>query len=138
MALEGFKGALKDKMSSAGDILGNLKDKSVDKFLEYLNNINDILPIIAKTGYALVGMSVDVSIPPGVNLDFHKTKEVSKEEIEKILEQNEGRPVLKLIVDSLVTANEFHKRIKLGSLPFTGISVGVSMPPKVTLKFIKK
>lgn len=138
MALDSIKGTIKDKMSSAGDILGKVKSQSVDKFLDYVNSINDVLPIIAKTGYTLKGMTIDVSIPPGVSLDFQKTKDVSRKDIEKILEENKGRPVLKLIVDSLVTANEFHKRIKLGSLPFTGILVDVSLPPKVTMKFNKK
>lgn len=138
MGLHSVKGRIKDKMSSAGDTLSNLKSKSVDKFLDYVNSINDVLPIIAKTGYTLKGMSIDVSIPPGVILEFQKTKDVSKKDIEKILQENKGRPILKLIVDSLVTANEFHKKIKLGSLPFTGILVEVSLPPKVTLKFNKK
>ena len=138
MALDSIKGSIKNKISSAGDFIGNLKSQSTDKVIEYVNNINDILPIIAQIGYTLKGMSIDVSIPPGIILEFQKTAEVPQKEVDKILEKHKERPVLKLIVDSLVTANKFHKKIKLRSLQFTGIAVDVSVPPNVTMKFTKK
>ncbi len=137
MALKNIKGAIKDKVSSTKDFLGNMKNQSVEKVLDYVNSINDVLPIIAKTGYTLKAMSIDVTIPPGVNLDFQKTAEVSRATIEKILEDNKDRPVLKLIVDSLVSANELHNKIKLGNMKFVGILVELSIPPKVTMKFSK-
>ena len=80
-------------------------------------------------------MNVEVSIPPGVTLSFHKTKEISKEKIKKILEKNKDKEMLKMIVNTLVSADELHKKIKPGKLKYAGLTLELGLPPKVVIKF---
>jgi hypothetical protein len=138
MALNKLTESLKEKVAGASEFLSDLKDESKEKLLNYVNSLGEILPIIAETGYRLEAFDIEVSIPPGINLQFKKVLDVPKEKIESILEENKDKELLKLIVNSLVAADEFHKKVKVGSYVFTDISVDLSIPPKVHIKFVRK
>jgi hypothetical protein len=129
---------LKGKVAGASEFLSDLKDESKEKLLNYVNGLGEILPIIVETGYMLKSIDVEVSIPPGINLQFQKVQDVSKDRIDSILEANKDKDMLKLIVNSLVAADEFHKKVKLGNYIFTDISIDLSIPPQVHIKFVRK
>jgi hypothetical protein len=133
-----IKDNLKEKVTGASEFLGDLKEGGKEKFIAHVNSLSDIIPIIAQTGYQLKGIDMDVTIPPGVNMHFEKFKNISDEEIGQILDANKGKELLRSIVKALVTADEFHKKLKMGDLLLTDISIGLSLPPKVTIKFVKK
>lgn len=133
-----LKENLKEKVAGASEFLGGLKEEGKEKFINYVNGLSDIIPIIAETGYRLKGIDMEVSIPPGVDMHFEKFKNISKETIDQILEANKEKELLRSIVKTLVAADEFHKRLKIGDLLLTDISVNLSLPPKVTMKFLKE
>ncbi len=137
MVLDKLTGNLKEKVSGATEFLSDLKEGSKEKILNYINGLGDILPIVAETGYRLETVDIQISLPPAVNLQFRKAEDVSKEKIDAILEQNKDNDLLKLIVNSLVTADEFHKKVKLGSYLFTDIAIDLSLPPKVHIKYVR-
>ncbi len=138
MALNKFTESLKDKVAGATEFINDVKDESKQKLVSYVNGLGEILPIIAETGYRLNAIDIEVSIPPGVNLQFEKVQDVSKEKIDSILEQNKDKTLLKGIVTSLVAADEFHKKVQLGNYAFTEITIDLSIPPKVHIKFVRK
>lgn len=138
MVLNKLTENLKGKVAGASEFLTDLKDQSKEKLLAYVNGLGEILPIIAETGYRLESIDIEVSIPPGINLQFQKVLDVSKEKINSILEANKDREMLKLIVNSLVAADEFHNKVKLGNYAFTDVSIDLSVPPKVHIKFVRK
>lgn len=138
MVLNKLTENLKGKVAGASEFLSDIKDESKEKLLNYVNGLGEILPIIAETGYRLNAFNVELSIPPGVSLQFEKVLDVPKEKIDGILEQNKDKELLKLIVNSLVAADQFHNKIKLGNYVFTDISIDVSIPPKVHIKFVRK
>ncbi len=138
MALNRLTENLKDKMAGAGGYLSDLKEEGKEKFLNYVNGLGDILPLIAEAGYTLNSFDIDVSLPPGISMQFEKVQDVSRVKIDSILEQNKDKELLKMIVTSLVAADEFHKKVKLGNYFLTHITVGLSVPPKMSIKFVKK
>lgn len=125
-------------MAGASEFLSDIKDESKEKVLTYVNGLGEILPIIAETGYRLESIDMEVSIPPGIHLQFQKIQDVSKEKIDAILEANKDKDMLKLIVNALVAADEFHKKVKLGNYVFTDVAIDLSLPPKVHIKFVRK
>lgn len=135
MAIKNITESIKGKVSDAKESLGGLKDSAKQKLLDTVNNLNSILPLIAETGYILKEMYVEISIPPGVTLAFHKVKEISKEKIEQILEENKDKEMLKMIVNTLVSADALHNKISLGKMKYTGLNLELGLPPKVVIKF---
>jgi hypothetical protein len=132
-----LKDNLKEKVTNVTDFIGDLKDEGKEKFVNYINGLSDIIPIIATAGYRLKGIDIDVAIPPGVNMLFEKIKDVPKEEIDAIMEANKDKELLRSIVKALEMADDFHNKLKMGDLRFTSVNVNLSLPPKVTMKFIK-
>lgn len=133
-----MKSNLKEQIAGAAEYLSNLKDEGKEKIIDYFNNLTDLIPVIAETGYRLKGIDIDLSIPPGVDMHFEKFKDLSREAIDEILEKNKDKDMLKTIVNSLVAADDLHKKLKVGNLVFSDISLNIGLPPKVTLKFSKK
>jgi hypothetical protein len=138
MDISKIKQNLKDKVSDASGYLSDLKEEGKEKFINYVNNLSDIIPIIAETGYQMKGIDMEVAIPPGINMHFEKVRNISKEKIDEILEANKEKELLRSIVKALVAADELHNKLKMGDLLLTDISVNLSLPPKVTIKFVKK
>jgi len=130
------QGNIKGKPSMARD--DSKAGNSADELIEATGRINSILPFISQTGYVLKEMHTEVSFPPGISLCFEKTLETSKQTTDKILKSHKDNEMLKMIVNALVAADEYRKKIKLDGMMFTGITVDVNMPPRVSIKFIKK
>ena len=138
MGVSKIRETLKDKVSGASDFLSDLKEGGKEKLINSVNGLGEILPVIAKTGYRLKGIDMEMSVPPSVDLHFEKFKNISHEEIDAILEANEGKDLLRTIVRALEAADDFHAKLKLGNLILRDISVGIGIPPKVTIRFLKK
>ena len=84
MVLRKLTENMKGKVAGASEFLTDLKDQSKEKLLAHVNGLGEILPIIAETGYRLESIDIEVSIPPGINLQFQKVLDVSKEKINSI------------------------------------------------------
>ena len=132
------QGNIKSKGSSAGNGSGKAMGIASDELIDATNRINSILPLISQTGFVLKEMYTEDSFPQGISMCFEKTLEISKETTDRILKSHKENELLKMIVNALVSADEYRKKIKLDGLIFTGITVDVNMPPRVSVKFIKK
>jgi len=136
--LSGANGNTKSRAAVQGNTAHDLPDNSVDELVEATNRINSILSIISQTGYVLKDMHTDISFPQGISLCFEKTLETPKETTDKILKSHKDNELLKMILNSLLSADEYRKKIRLDGFMFTGITVDVNMPPRVSVKFTKK
>lgn len=133
-----IKNNFKEQINGASEYLSDLKEDSKEKMINSFNNLSELVPIIAETGYRLKGIDIELSLPPGINMRFEKFKNMSREAIDEILEKNKEKEMLNAIVNSLVTADEFHNKLKMGDLVFRDISLKLGLPPKVTIAFVKK
>lgn len=94
---------LKDTLSNFYDV----KDITKEKVTTLTNDLIALAPIIEKTGFRSKEINVGISVPPKIIFHFEKIADVSKEEITKVLEENGDKTMLKVIVNLLVTADEF-------------------------------
>ncbi|MFN0274785.1 MAG: hypothetical protein ACKVPJ_03490 [Chitinophagales bacterium] len=148
----GFKNIISDTTSALSESIGDagalLKD-TFSKFYDVKNitkeklstMANDFLalaPVIEKTGYRTKELTIGVTVPPKIIFHFEKFAEISKEEIEKILVENKNKTLLKVIVNTLVTADEFQSKLTPGSFKFSEIDIELGIPPQVNIKFINQ
>lgn len=145
MALEDLKNSFKDSIGSVSDklkdslsVLKDLKDASTDKLTSISNDILGLGPLIEETGFIMSDVSVDITIPPGITISFKKGNEIDPEMIDKILEENKDKEMLKLIVRALQKADAMQKSMNLANYVFKGMSMKIGLPPDVSLKFEKK
>ena len=125
---------LKSGLSKIGDIGTNTKNK----FIDYVKDVFNVLPLLEKAGFRTNRLIVGVSIPPSIEIHFSRFKEISKEEIDEMYEEYKEKKMFKLILKSLLLSNEFQSKLSSESLVFAETCIEISIPPKVSIKYLNK
>ena len=124
----------KNGVSKIGDIGTNTKNK----FVDYVKDVFNVLPLIEKAGFKTNRLIVGVSIPPSIETHFSRFKEINKDEIDILYEEYKDRKMFKLILKSLLMSNDFQSKLSSESLVFAETCIEISIPPKVSIKYLNK
>lgn len=125
---------LKNGLSKIGDLGTNTKNK----FINYVKDVFNVLPLLEKAGFKTNRLIVGVSIPPSVEIHFSRFKEISNEEIDVLFEEYKDKKMFKLILKSLLMSNEFQSKLSSDALVFSETCIEISIPPKVSIKYLNK
>jgi hypothetical protein len=125
---------LKNGLSKIGDIGTHTKHK----FVDYVKDVFDVLPLIEEAGYKTNRLIVGVSIPPSIEIHFSRFKELSEEETKQILELYSDKKMFNLIFKALVMSNEFQGKLSSDTLVFSETCIEISIPPKISIKYLNK
>ncbi|MCL7752520.1 hypothetical protein [Polaribacter sp. Z022] len=118
--------------------IGDIGTSTKDKFINYVKDVFNVLPFLEKAGFKTNRLIVGVSVPPSIEIHFSRFKEVSKEEIETMYEEYKDKKMFKLILKSLLVANDFQSKLSTDNLLFTETCIEISIPPKVSIKYLNK
>ena len=124
---------LKDSFSFLNDI----KDAGWDKVVKLVNDILGLAPLIEATGFNMKEFTVDATLPPSIIQVFFKERDVDSETIEKIVNDNQDKQMLVLIVRALQKADELQRRMNLADYRFYALSIKIGLPPDISLKFVR-
>ncbi len=122
-----------------GETLQNfydVKDLTRDKITNITNDFIALSPIIEQTGYRTKEINIGVGIPPRMIVHFEKFASVSQETIDAILLEHQDKKLLKVIVQTLLSADAFQQKLTLGNFEFNEISIELGVPPEVNVKFM--
>ncbi|WP_109301196.1 hypothetical protein [Aquimarina sp. AU474] len=125
---------LKNGLSKIGDIGTNTKDK----FVNYVKDIFDVLPLIEKAGFRTNRLIVGISIPPSVEIHFSRVTEFDEGYIQELLDEYSDKKMFKLILKGLLMSNEFQSKISTEDLIFSETCIEISIPPKISIKYLNK
>ncbi len=125
---------LKDGLSKIGDIGTHTKHK----FVDYVTDVFDVLPLIEQAGFKTNRLIIGVSIPPSIEIHFSRFKELSEEETKQILELYSDKKMFNLIFKALVVSNEFQEKLSSDTLVFSETCIEISIPPKISIKYLNK
>lgn len=114
----------------------DVKNLTGDRLTAFTNELIELSPIIDKTGYRTKEINIGISLPPRIVFHFIKFKEVSNVEIDIILKENEDKKLLKVIVNTLLAADDFQRKLTLSHFKFSEIDIELGMPPEVNVKFV--
>lgn len=115
-----------------------MAEDAKEKSIQFMNDLISLSPIIDEIGFKTTGISISLGLPPDVTLHFQKTKEVSEEQREVILNQHKDKAMLGTIVKTLFIADSYQQKLKLGSFRFTNIDVCVGLTGGVTFQLVPK
>jgi len=118
--------------------IGDLGTSTKNKFIDYVKDVFNVLPLLEKAGFRTNRLIVGVSIPPSVEIHFSRFKEVSKEEIDNLYAEYKEKKTFKLILKALLMSNEFQSKLSSNSLVFSETCIEISIPPKVSIKYLNK
>lgn len=112
-----------------------LKDASLAKLAETLDDFNAALPVIREAGYTLSNVGIGIGLPPKVTASFLVSSEVSAETVERLMLEHAQRKFTLLLLKSLHQAWQLHTKIKIAGLKPRGLSVELGLIPIVSVKF---
>ena len=118
--------------------IGDLGTSTKNKFVDYVKDVFNVLPLLKKAGFRTNRLIVGVSIPLSVEIHFSRFKELTKEEVEVLYKEYDDKKMFKLIMKSLLLSNEFQSKLSSESLVFSETCIEISIPPKVSIKYLNK
>ena len=128
-------GSVNDKFKDSLSVIQDIKEAGKEKINSLLNDVLGLAPLIEHTGFNMKEVSIDIGIPPGINISFSKEKDIDPATIEKLLEENKDKEMFLLIVRGLQKADEFQKAINMAEYKFRGLNMKLGIPPDVSLKY---
>ncbi|WP_299762930.1 hypothetical protein [uncultured Dokdonia sp.] len=126
------------QLKSGFSKLSEIGSTAKNKFINYVKEVFDILPLIEKAGFRTNRLIVGISVPPSVEIHVSRFKEVDQKIIDQLLEEYKNRKMFKMILKSLLMSNEFQSKISTEQLVFNEICIEISIPPKVSIKYLNK
>ena len=123
---------LKTGLGKIGDIGTNTKNK----FINYVKDVFDVLPLLEIAGFRTNRLIVGISIPPSIEIHVSRFKELSQAEIDQLYIDYEKKSMFKLILKALLMSNDFQKKLSTDTLVFSETCIEISIPPKVSIKYL--
>ena len=124
--------------SKSSEKFTGLTDSAKEKSINFMNDLLALPPIIDKIGFNTTEIAISIGLPPDVTFEFEKAEDVSAEEREAILEQHKDKPMLATIVKTLLIAESYHQKLKMGNFRFTKIEVCVGLTGGVSFHLVPK
>ena len=128
-----------DKAKEAVDIVGEkiseLKDAGLEKINAGFDELALGLPLIEEAGFKFGEISIDLGIPPDVSVSFTKTNQVDASVIEALINSNQEKKILVVLLKTLLTANNLQGKITSDKFIFSGVSIKLGLPPQVSLHY---
>lgn len=131
--LSGIKDTISGYLKT--DVVEKMNEYGLDKLNEAWNQIDGATEILKQTGYILTGINVNLGIPPTITLSLDQDENIDDDAEERLLEENKDKTFLYPILVALFKANAFQKSMKTKKYKFSGIHVGLTLPPSIVLRF---
>ena len=115
-----------------------MTEAASDRSAAFTSDLISLSPIIEEIGFKTAGITLSIGLPPSATFHFEKFKEISPERKDEILEQHKDKAMLKIIVQTLLTADSFQNKVKMGTFKFSCIEVSIGLTPGVNVQLVPK
>lgn len=138
------KDAVKDGMDSIfnfeklSEKFSDMTDAAKEKSANFTSDLISLSPIIDEIGFKTKGITLGIGLPPSATFHFEKYKEIDEARRNEILEAHKDKALLGIIVKTLITADNYQRKIQLGSFKFDCIEVCIGLTPGVNVQLIPK
>ncbi len=119
-------------------IMDEFKESSIGKVKQVMEELNNSLGLITRSGYEFKGINVSLGLPPSVSTSFHYKKDISEDEKTALLEEASEKRFVSMTLKCLFKAGDFYHSIKLGEYTLDGVSITLGLTPGVSVGFKKK
>ena len=119
-------------------IMDEFKETSIGKVRQVLEELNNSLALITKSGYEFKGVNVSLGLPPSVSTAFHYKKDIPEADKTALLEEAKEKRFVSMILKCLFKAGDFYNSIKMGEYTLDGVSITLGLTPGVSVGFKRK
>lgn len=153
MALDDLLDKAKEAASAVGDKVSEIKtslmgeeqqeieeefkENSGGKLKEVVEQIQNSLSLITRSGYEFKGIGANIGLSLSITLSFHYKKEITEDERSALLEEASDKKLIKLILKLLFKAGDFYKSIQLGDYQLDVVNISLGLSPGMSVAFKK-
>ena len=137
MAFDNLIDRAKQTAIDIKDKVGDPSSKVGDAVLDIISDLNDALPQLAKAGYTINELEIEVGIPPKLIPHF-TVDESPVENREHSLAGLEGNKVGYALYKALSKASDLQQKIVINEMRFARIEIELGLVPAVRLSYKPK
>ena len=137
MAFDNFIDRAKQTAIDIKDRVGDPSSKVGDAVIDVINDLNDALPQLAKAGYTMTELEIEVGIPPKLIPHFN-VDETLVENSAHSLAGLEGNKVGYTLFKALLKASDLQQKIVINEMSFARIEIELGLVPAVRLSYRPK
>jgi hypothetical protein len=135
-----FDNLIDKAMQTAAGLKDKVGDPSArvgDAILEVVSSLNDSLPHLAKAGYTMDELEIEIGVPP--KLIPHFTVEGALvENAEQVLTDLEGNIIGSALLKALLKAAALQQKIVINGMSFSRVEIQLGLVPAVRLCYEQK
>ena len=127
----------KQTAADVKDKVGDPSGKVGDAILAVVSDLNDALPHLAKAGYTMDELEIEIGIPPKLIPHF-SVDETLAENTKQSLTDLEGNTVGYALFKALLKAADLQQKIVINDMSFARIEIELGLIPAVRLSYKQK
>ena len=135
-----FDNLIDKAMQTAAGLKDKVGDPSArvrDAILDVVSSLNDSLPHLAKAGYTMDELEIEIGVPP--KLIPHFTVESALvENAEQVLTDLEGNIIGSALLKALLKAAALQQKIVINGMSFSRVEIQLGLVPAVRLCYEQK
>ena len=121
---------IKDKVGDPSGRVGNA-------ILDAISDLNDSLPHLAKAGYTMDELEIEIGMPPKLVPHF-TVDETLAENTQQVLTRLEGNRVGSALLIALLKAADLQQKILIDSMTVSRVEIELGLVPAVRLCYKQK
>lgn len=126
---------LAGRAQDAAARLGALGPVSAELARSITDDLNELLPAIARAGYRVQGIDLDVAIPPHIAVHCRLETEVNEADRDALLATLEGRRLAAGAIRALFQVADLQQRLVSGPLKPTDVILDLGVNPGVKVRY---
>ena len=121
---------IKDKVGDPSGRVGNA-------ILDAISDLNDSLPHLAKAGYTMDELEIEIGVPPKLVPHF-TVDETLAENTQPVLTRLEGNTIGSALLKALLKAADLQQKILINGMTFSRVEIELGLVPAVRLCYKQK
>ena len=126
------------KIKEGVDKMGNIGPATLNKAADVVNELLAVLPLLEEAGYPAQEFKIGLALSPVIEINFLMGYELEEEALEAMKEKHEDKRLFGMLLGTLKMARDLSGKIKSDDFGFEETVVEITVPPKVSLRYVNK
>ena len=126
------------KIKEGVDKMGSIGPATINKAADIVNELLQVLPLLEEAGYPAQEFRIGIALSPVIEVNFLMDYEIEEEALAALKEKHQDKRLFGMILSTLQMARDLSGKITTEDFGFYETVVEITVPPKVSLRYVSK
>lgn len=126
------------KLKESAEKMTHLGPTAKDKVAKLVEDFLETLPILEEAGYPAYEFRIVLALTPILEVSFATGNAADKATIERLKEEHAEKRFVKMILSTLQMADDLADRVQSETFAYQETILEISVPPKVSLRYVNR